>query len=64
MTTKIDDGTAEFAAEQAVDWAARAWFRRTKNENGNGGELALAIVDNVRSHITPEQWRELGGLKN
>ena len=51
-----DDGTAEWAAEQAVMFAARAWYRRTETEGQNGGELMLRITDAVRANVTPEQW--------
>lgn len=54
-----DDGTAERAGEIAAGWIATAWYRRTKYENANGGELMLSLADHCRSHITQEQWREL-----
>lgn len=57
-----DDGTAERAAEIAVGWIAKAWYRRTVTEKSNGGKLMLAITDSARSHITTEQWKELGGV--
>ncbi len=56
-----DNGTAERAAEIAADWIARAWFRRTHNEFQSGGELMLSLANAARSHITSEEWRELGG---
>ncbi len=57
-----DNGSAERAAEIAAGWMAMAWYRRTHNEAGNGGELMLSLADNARSHITREQWKALGGL--
>ena len=56
-----DDGTSERASEIAADWIARAWFRRTRKEGGNGGQLMLDLAENARSHVTPKQWKEMGG---
>ena len=55
-----DDGTAERAAEIAVMWIASAWYRRAHYERENGGELMLALAEQCRHHITPEQWQALG----
>jgi len=63
MTEKSDDGSAEWAAEQAVSFIARAWYRRTHTEHANGGELVLRLADECRSHITPAQWKAME-LKN
>lgn len=61
METPPDDGTADWAAEQAVVFAAQAWYRRTHYEKSNGGGLILTVVEVIRANITPEQWREIGG---
>lgn len=61
--TNEDDGSAEWADEQAAGYAAQAWFRRTNKEGGNGGELLLGLCDFLRSMITQDQWKELGGIK-
>ena len=58
--TGPDDGSAEWAAEQAVMFIARAWFRRTHGEHGNGGKLVLEVTEHARGHITPDQWHEMG----
>ena len=59
-----DDGSAEWAAEAAVVYAAMAWWRRTHNEGKNGGEIIMAITKNARENITPEQWKSLGREPN
>lgn len=55
-----DDGSADFAAETAADWIARAWFRRTETEGGNGGEDMLHLCAAARSHISADQWKQMG----
>ncbi len=55
-----DDGTADRAAEIAVGWIARAWYRSTHSEKGDAGKLMLRLANSARSHITAEQWKALG----
>ncbi|MGI9449354.1 MAG: hypothetical protein ACR2QH_01655 [Geminicoccaceae bacterium] len=60
MADEPDNGSAEWAAEQAAGFIGLAWYRRTITEKGDGGELMLSLADAARSHISAEQWRALG----
>lgn len=61
MAPVEDDGTSQWAAEEAAGMIGRAWYRANQEPGTDAGELMLGLAQAARSHITKEQWAALAG---
>lgn len=64
LNDRPDDGSSEWAAEAAAGLIGLAWYRATESKDQKPGELMLSLARSAREHITPEQWREIAGMKD